>query len=176
MRLKGVLITFVVVVGLIFAAVNWQVLFAPAPVNLLVATVQVPLGISLLGFAVGLSLLFFLASLWERAGQLRQVTHQERLIEDLQARLDRQKSAEIESLESVLIDRTDLIRQQLENDSGRVEANLRASLLELEERLNSRLETLQERVVIVRNELAADIGELEGRLQGPDRDEVPEAG
>lgn len=176
MRLKGVLITFVVVVGLIFAIVNWQVLFAPTPVNLLVGTVQVPLGITLLLFAVGLSLVFFLAALWERAGQLRQVTHQERLIEDLQARLDRQQSAEIESLEGVLIDRTDLIRQQLEGDSGRVEANLRENLLELEERLNSRLEEVQERVVMVRNELAADIGELEDRLQGPDREGVPEAG
>lgn len=174
MRLKGVLITFVVIAGLVFAAVNWQVLFAPTRVNLLLATLEVPLGITLLVFTVALSLIFFLAALWERAGQLRQVTHLERHIEDLRARLDRQQSAEMVSLEGVLTDRTDLIRQQLESDSGRVEANLTASLLELEERLVSRLETVQERVVMVRNELAADIGELEDRLHGSDR--VSDAG
>jgi uncharacterized integral membrane protein len=165
MRLKGLLITFAVVVGLIFAALNWQVLFAATSVNLLVGTVEIPLGISLLLFAIVLAVAFFLAALWDRAAQLRQVTHQEKVIEDLRARLDRQRTAELEALEDVLRDRYDGVLRQLEQDSGRVEANLKESLGEFEARLMERLSLLQERVVLVRNELAADIGELEDRLQ-----------
>lgn len=165
MRLKGLLITLVVVVGLVFAVLNWQALFTAVPVNLLLGTVTVPLGFWLLVLAVGLALIFFLASLWERAAQLRQVTHQERVIEELQSRLDRQQSAELEALEGSLRERFDAVGQQLESDSGRVEANLKGSLVELEERLLERIGLLQERVVLVRNELAADIGELEDRLQ-----------
>lgn len=172
MKLKGILITLVVVAGLLFAVLNWQVLFTRAPVNLLLGTVEMPVGISLLVLAVALSLLFFLASIWERAGQLRQVTHQERVIENLRERLDRQRAAELEALEATIRDRFDGVLQQVENDSGRVEANIRESLAELEERQVERLELLQERVVLVRNELAADIGELEDRLQG--RAELPD--
>jgi uncharacterized integral membrane protein len=166
MRFKGLLITVVVVLGLLFAVVNWQVLFTRMPVNLIVAVAEVPVGISLLVLAVGLSLLFFLASLWERAAQLRQVTSQERQIEALRGRLERQRSGELEALEEVIRERFDAVRQQIESDSGRVEANLREALEALEARQGELLAQLQERVVLVRNELAADIGELEGRLQG----------
>ncbi|MEX2534901.1 MAG: hypothetical protein WD273_04795 [Trueperaceae bacterium] len=165
MRLKGILITLVVVVGLLFAVLNWQVLFTRMPVNLLLGTVQLPLGISLLVLAVALSLIFFLAALWERAGQLRQVTHQERLIDGLRERLDRKQSVELGALEGAFRDRIDALSQQIEVDSGRVEVNLQQSLSEMESRLIERMDLVQERVVLVRNELAADIGELEDRLQ-----------
>lgn len=164
MRFKGILITVVVVLGLLFALLNWQLLFTRTPVNLLLGTVDLPLGFSLLILALGLSLIFFLAAIWERAGQLSQVTHQERVIDDLRARLDRKQAAEIEALDASLRDRIDTIRQQIETDSGRVEANVRENLASLEERLGERMDMVQERVVLVRNELAADIGELEDRL------------
>lgn len=176
MKAKGILLTLVVLLGLLFAVLNWQALFATVPVNLLLDTVQVPLGITLLVLLVAVSLLFFLTSLWERANQLRQVTHMERLVESLQARLDRQRSSELSALEAAMRDRFDDVRRQIETDSGRLETNLGESLSameargnqkldELESRQSERLAEVQERVVLVRNELAADIGELEDRLQ-----------
>ncbi|HEX7005304.1 MAG TPA: LapA family protein [Trueperaceae bacterium] len=165
MRFKGVLITLVAVLGLLFALLNWELLFQPTPVNLLLGTVEMPLGFSLLLFALAVSLLFFLAALWERARQLQQVTHQERVIENLQARLERKRTEDIEALDSSLRDRIDTIRQQIETDTGRVEANLKETLGDLEGRLGERMDMVQERVVLVRNELAADIGELEDRMQ-----------
>jgi uncharacterized integral membrane protein len=165
MRFKGILITVVAVLGVLFALLNWELLFTRMPVNLLLGTVEMPLGFSLLVLVVGLSLIFFLAGLWERAGQLRQVTHQERQIEGLRARLDKKQSEEFAALDAAMRDRIDVVRQQMETDSGRVEANLRESLGLLEERLGERMDMVQERVVLVRNELAADIGELEDRLQ-----------
>lgn len=176
MRFKGILITVVVVLALLFALLNWQLLFTPTPVNLLLATVELPLGISLLILALGLSLLFFLASIWERAGQLRQVTHQERVIDELRKRLDRKQAEEIEALDASLRDRIDGLRQQIEVDTGRVEGNIRESLASLEERLGERMDMVQERVVLVRNELAADIGELEDRLQQERSVAEPEVG
>lgn len=176
MKAKGILLTLVVLLGLLFAILNWQALFATVPVNLILDTVQVPLGITLLALLVAVSLLFFLASLWERANQLRQVTHMERLIEGLQNRLDRQRSSELSALEAAMRDRFDDVRRQIETDSGRLEANLEETLAameargnekldEMESRQSERLAEVQERVVLVRNELAADIGELEDRLQ-----------
>lgn len=176
MRIRGTLITLVVVLGLLFALLNWELLFSMVPVNLLLGTVEMPLGFSLLVFAVAVSLLFFLAALWERARQLRQVTHQERVIENLQARLDRKQAEEIEALDASLRDRIDGLRQQIEADSGRVEANVKESLVQLEERLGERMDLVQERVVLVRNELAADIGELEDRMQRDRGLPEPEAG
>ena len=164
MRFKGILITLVVVLGLLFALLNWQLLFSPVPVNLLLGVVEIPLGFTLLLFALAVSLIFFLAGLWERAGQLRQVTHQERVIEGLRAKLDRKQAEELEALDASLRDKIDVLRQQIETDSGRVETNIKESLVLLEERLGERMDMVQERVVLVRNELAADIGELEDRL------------
>lgn len=165
MRFKGIVITLLVVLGLLFALLNWELLFTRMPVNLLLGTIDLPLGFSLLLFALGIGLLYFLVGIWERAGQLRQVTHQERVIEGLRAKLDRKQAEEMEALDASLRDRIDGLRQQIETDSGRVETNLRETLVLLEERLGERMDMVQERVVLVRNELAADIGELEDRLQ-----------
>lgn len=176
MKFKGLLLTVVVVLGLLFAVLNWQVLFSPTEVNLLLGAVQVPLGIMLLGLAVALSLIFFLAALWERAAQLRQVTQQERVIEGLRTQLERKRSEELAALEESLVEQYLTLRQQLESDTGRVETNLREELSQLERRNEERLELLQERVVLVRNELAADIGEMEDRLEGAVRGRQEEVG
>lgn len=176
MKFKGLLLTVIVVLGLLFAVLNWQVLFAPTEVNLLLGAVQVPLGIMLLGLAVALSLIFFLAALWERAAQLRQVTQQERVIENLRAQLERKRSEELAALEESLVEQYMTLRQQMESDTGRVETNLREELSQLERRNEERLELLQERVVLVRNELAADIGEMEDRLEGALRGRQEEVG
>src|SRR5690625_7390910 len=76
MRLKGILITAVVLFGATFAVANWQALFVTQNVNLFFASIELPLGLVLLFAAVGLSLMLFLVSLFDRAVQLRHITPQ----------------------------------------------------------------------------------------------------
>jgi uncharacterized integral membrane protein len=165
MRLKGILITAVVLLGAVFAAVNWPALFAVQPINFLFTTVEIPVGITLLLTALALSLLFFLVSLFDRAGQLRQITQQERQIAQLQARLDQRRLEELAELADTVTAGLSGVGQQVRDENSRLEANLREDLAALEARSNARFGELQERVVLVRNELAADIAASEETLR-----------
>jgi uncharacterized integral membrane protein len=165
MRLKGILITAVVLLSAVFAAVNWPALFAVQPVNLLFTTIEIPVGITLLLVALALSLLFFLVSLFDRATQLRQITQQERQIAQLQARLDKRRLEELAELAGTVTTGLSGVGQQVRDENSRLEANLREDLGALEERMSARLKELQERVLLVRNELAADIAASEETLR-----------
>lgn len=165
MRLKGILITAVVLLSAVFAAINWPVLFVVQPINLLFTTIEVPVGITLLLVALALSLLFFLVSLFDRASQLRQITLQERQILQLQGRLDQRRLEELAELAATVTAGLNGVGQQVRDENSRLETNLREDLTALEERNNARLEELQDRVMLVRNELAADIAASEDTLR-----------
>lgn len=165
MRLKGLLITLVIVLSAVFAVANWQVLFAPVPISYLFGTAELPLGAWLLAAAVGLALLFFLVSLFDRAGQLRQITQLERQLQVLDARLEKRRLEELEAVERALLGRIDALSERLEQGSGRLEANLREDLTAFEDRNGRRLAELEERLVLIRNELAADIAASEEILR-----------
>lgn len=165
MRLKGILITLVILLAVVFAAANWSTLSTPLPVNFLLFRAQVPLGFGLLVAAVLLSAAFFLVSLVDRAGQLRQVSALERRLETLRAKLDARRLEEIEQLEKTYVRRCDSLEAQLSSGFGRLEGELRESLASFEMRTKERLGSLQDRVVLVRNELAADIAEAEDTLK-----------
>jgi len=165
MRLKGMLITLVVLVGAVFAVSNWQTIFTNLPINLLFFTVSLPLGFMLLAAAVGLSAVFFLVSLIDRAGQLRQITVLERRIDTLQVKLEKRRVEEVGSLEAVLEKRVGELERQLESGMEHLEETLRESLAAFEMRSKERLQELEERVLLVRNELAADVAQVEDALR-----------
>lgn len=165
MRLKGILITAVVVLGGIFAALNWSALLRVQPVNLLFTTSELPLGFMLLLVALALSLLFFLAALFDRAAQLAQITQQEKQIAALQARLDQRRLEELGQLSDALSSGLSSVGQQVRDENARLELNLREDLNAAEERASSRFAELQESVLLVRNELAADIAASEDTLR-----------
>lgn len=173
MRLKGILITLVILLAFLFAAVNWQTVSASLPVNFLFFTVQLPLGFTLLVSAVVLSAIFFAVSLIDRAGQLRQITQLERQLETLRTKMDARRLEEIAQLEQTYVRRCDSLEAQLSSGLGRLESEMRESLASFEMRSKERLTELQERVVMVRNELAADIAEAEDTLQRQVKGELP---
>ena len=176
MRFRGILLTAVVVLAALFAVLNWSVLVTSVPINLLAVTVQLPLGFALLLLAVGLSLLFFATSLVDRAGQLRRVTQQERQIEALQGKLEGRRLEEIERLEQAYQARCDALDEQLAAGFARIEAALHEEVSASEARTHQRLDDVRERVVLVRNELAADIAEAEDALAKRVRGEEVEPG
>ncbi len=164
MRFRGILLTLVVLLAVLFSVVNWSVVVTSVPVNLLVATAQLPLGFMLLAVAVGLSLIFFATALFDRAGQLRRVTQLERQIEGLQAKMDQRRLVEVAQLEQAYLSRCDALEEQLASGLMRLEEVLGERLEAAETRTKERLEDVKERVVLVRNELAADIAEAQDTL------------
>lgn len=173
MRLKGILITLVVLVGVVFAVTNWATLNAAVPINLLFLTVQLPLGLTLLTFALGLAVLFFVVSLVDRAGQLRQITQLERQNEGLRARLEKRRLEEFETLETRVLERVGASEGALTARLEKAEEGLREAMAEFEMREKERLDEVRERVVLVRNELAADIAEAEDTLARRVNHETP---
>lgn len=165
MRLRGILLTVIVLLGVALAAANWDTLTASTPLNLLVATVQLPLGLTLLIAAVGLSLLFFALSLLERAGQLSQTNQLERQLNALQAKLNKKRLDELEALETRLGERLMGLESKLGDESDRLVAAQRDGLEALRAEQRERLMEIGERVLLVRNELAADIAKTEEALR-----------
>jgi uncharacterized integral membrane protein len=176
MRFRGILLTVVVLLATLFAVLNWSVLVTSVPINLLAVTVQLPLGFALLLAAVGLSLLFFATALFDRAGQLRRVTQLERLIEGMQGKLDRRRLEEVDQLEQAYQARCDALDEQLAAGFARLETALDERVGASEMRIHERLEDVRERVLLVRNELAADIAEAEDTLTRRVRGEEVEPG
>ena len=165
MRLKGFLITLVSILTVIFAVTNWGALTTELPVSLIFFRVPLPLGLILLLIALGLSFLFFFVSLIDRAGQLRQITQLERHIETLQTKLDKRRQEEVASLEESMESKLDAVVTRLGESAERLESATRESLSEFETRSNERFEKLEERVLLVRNELAADIGAAQENIR-----------
>ena len=176
MKIKGILFTVVILLGVLFAVLNWDLLLAPAAVNLLFGTVQVPLGFTLLAMLLVIAALFFLASLWERAQQLQHVTQQERQIQTLTRKLERMRTEEIERLEGSLQQRLSDLESKVVASSETTAQKLVESVQEMEREQAQRTETLAKRMLFVRNELAAELGELESRLALPPSTEAEDNG
>jgi uncharacterized integral membrane protein len=165
MRIRGILFTIVVVLALIFAVANWETVTTALPIALLFWSVEAPLGLILLATVVVLTAIFFFASLVERASQLRQVSHLERQIEGLRARLEQKRLEELEGIERAFRERTDKLEGTVKERGDALEAALGERLAEHEMRTKDRIEGVNERVVLVRDELAADVAEAEDLLR-----------
>ena len=165
MRSKGIFVTVVIVLAFIFTAFNWQSLSYPLPINLLFFQIPVPLGLFLIGTVIIVSLLFLLLSLFRRAGQLRHIMHIERQLDDLQGKLEKRRFDEIIQLEKSILARLDGLETHLtETDSGfRTAVSEHTSHIEAHERAQA--ERLEERVMLMRNELAANIAQVETSLK-----------
>ncbi len=164
MRFRGILLTLVVLLAVLFAVVNWPALTEPLPIDFLVLSITLPLGLVLLLTALALSVLFFFASLLDRASHLRRLNHLERTVESLQGKLERRRQEELVALEKAHRERADSLEGVMVERSEALATEVRGALADFEMRTKERLEQVQERVELVRDELAADIGEAEDML------------
>ena len=165
MRIRGTLLTIVVLLAVLFAVFNWAAVTTLLPIWLLFGTVEVALGLVLLGTLVALTAFYFLASLLDRSAQLRQVSHLERQIEGLQQRLERKRLEELEGIEKAFRERADKLEGVVRERGASVEETLSKKLAEHEMRTKDRIEGVTERVVLVRDELAADVAQTEDLLR-----------
>jgi uncharacterized integral membrane protein len=163
-RLRGILLTIVVLLALLLAVLNWGTLITPLPLDLLLLRFDWPLGLTLLGVAVVVAVLFFLSALVDRAGQLRQVTQLERQREGLQRSLDACRSELAERGRAATEDRLEALDHRIQEGIEALSNGLRDELAAADERQRERLDALAERVGRVRDELAADIAQSEDSL------------
>ncbi len=168
MRARGILLTVIVVLGIVFAILNWEALVTTLPLNLLFMRVSWPLGITLLVAVLAVALIFFLVSLLDRAGQLRHVTGMQRQLESTRARLDAQRDDDdallTRRLDTGFADLSRGFDERLERLRQALETSIDGRLAAQEDRMSERLDALSQRVVAVRDELAADIAETEDAL------------
>jgi hypothetical protein len=165
---------------LVVAAFNVPALLEPVPVDLLVTTVRMPLWPFLVGVPLVLAAVFLGAALLDRARQLRQVAALERQLEEARAVVERGREQALDGAVRELTGRLDALEAVVEGVGSGMEARLNTRLEALvarrdagDEALSERLSALAERVVRVRDELAADVAEAEDAvlraLQGVDR-------
>lgn len=170
MRLKGILITAIVLLSAAFAAVNWQALLVVQPTNLLFGTFEIPLGMTLLFIAVGLSLVFFLVSLFDRAAQYGLIARQEAHINRLQAKLDKRRLEEIAELAAAVETSLATVGQQVREENARLEVSLREDLSSFETRTRDRMDDLEDSLQAATHRLADTGSPGAGALPAGDND------
>jgi len=157
-RSRGIIVTLVVILLLLFTVINWPSLAVRLPVNLIFFRVQAPLGLILVAFALALSFVFLLVSLFRRAGQLRQISHLVAELERERARLEKKRLAEFEALEARLGERFGALQSSLQNvlaeQYGRLEASEQAQV-----------ERLEAHVLSIRNDLSSDLAQIETSIR-----------
>lgn len=157
MRSRGIIVTLIVILLVIFTWSNFPSLAVNLPLNLLFFQIQAPLGLILVGFALMLSFIFLLVSLFRRAGQLRQMSQLETELERERALVEKKRLSEFENLEEHLNGRLDALETTVQTavQSALAEQHRR---LELSER--AQLERLETQLLGIRNDIADDIGEI----------------
>lgn len=161
MRTRGILLTVLVAILGIFAVANWTTLTAPLPVNLLLLRIEVPVGLVLVGATVVLATVFFLAALFDRAGQLSEIRRLEAQIDTLRAKLDARRLEEIEEVRDAVQAWGSSLEKHVDARAAATETSLLEAIDRSDTRGGERFEALEARVLTVRNELAADVGEVE---------------
>lgn len=177
MRARGILLTVLILLLVLFAAVNWATLAAPLPVNLLVTRLEVPVGLVLLGVTVGLAVVFFAGALFDRAAQLREIRGLEKQLEKARTKLDAQRLDEIGEVRDAIQAWGASLEKRIDERVGAAETSIKDAIAEADGREDDRMRALEERVVTVRNELAADVGEAEDtirRMLGPQQGALPD--
>jgi uncharacterized integral membrane protein len=146
------IITCLIVLGM-FSVANWDLLTAPASINLLVFTVEGPLGMILLGAALVLAALCTVYVLWLRTTTLMELRQHTRDLEAQRALADRAEASRFTEL-----------RVYIGEEAGRQ----RTLVEEVRDALNTRVDaferTLLGSVQEASNTLAAYVGEVDEKL------------
>ncbi len=177
MRGRLLLLTVLLVLGALVAALNWTEMRETLRLELLFGAVDVTWGLVVLIVALVPALVLLLAGVLDQARSLRRVDVLERRLEEARAAAERARSVEIEALGRTFEERIEALRAGVEGVVQGSEARLEARFEGLETALGDRLDDLRERVVLVRDELAADIAEAEDTLlrgRGPALSEADE--
>ena len=147
------LIVVLALVG-IFAAVNWEAFLTPTALSLVFTDFQAPLGLVMLGIVIALSAVFLLYILAQQTSVLldhRRLTKQLESQRDLADQAEKSRFTELRTFLQAEL-------QQLQQRSDGYQSVLTGKLEALEKEVNRRAEQTE-------NTVAAQVGELDDRLQ-----------
>jgi hypothetical protein len=153
MRTQILLVALMVVLIVIFSALNWSNLNAPATINLLVTDVQGPIGLVVLMLSAVLIALFVLLVISLQANVLLEAKRHSRELSAQRELADKAEASRFTELNQMLQQEFSALRGQV-GKPGEVLA-----------RLDSVQESLHKELQDSGNTLAAYIGELENRLE-----------
>jgi uncharacterized integral membrane protein len=138
----------------IFAALNWEAFLAPTQLNLVFTNLQAPLGLIMLGIVIILSAAFLL---YVMALQTSVLLENRRLSKQLESQRELADQAE----KSRFIELRGYLQSELQQLQQRQNAHLSA----LTNKLESVQQDIQTRGQLTENAVAAQIAELDDRLQ-----------
>lgn len=153
MRTQILLVAVMVVAIVLFSALNWSALNAPASINLLVTQTQGPLGLVMLMLTAVLIALFVLLVISLQANVLLEAKRHSREMNAQRELADKAEASRFTELRQMVQQEFAGLREQLGNPS------------EVLARLDSIQESLRKEVQESGNSLAAYIGELENRME-----------
>lgn len=177
MKARGILLTVLLILFALFAAINWATLTTPLPVDLLILRVEIPVGLVLLAVTAALALIFFTGALFDRAGQLQEIRQLERQLDKTRQKADQKQAGEVAQLKDAVQAWGSSLERRIDDRVGAAEDRIKEAIEASEGRGQERAKALEDRVVTVRNELAADVGEAEDlirRMLGPAADALPD--
>ncbi len=125
MQLRNVILILVLVLVVIFAALNWSAIMAPTTLSLGVAEVQAPLGLVLLAMLAVLSTIFLLYVVYLQTSVLLETRRHQK---ELQAQRELADQAEASRFTE--------LRGYLDGRISELEASLSAQLGEMRDRQN----------------------------------------
>ncbi len=133
--IRALAIVFVVVLIVVFAAINWSAVMAPTRLSLAVTTVDAPIGLVMLGLVVILSVLF---TSWAITLQARAMLELRRHTKELQAQrelADKAEASRFVELRGDLLARMDQLESEVRADLEESANSLAATIGELDDRI-----------------------------------------
>jgi uncharacterized integral membrane protein len=154
MQAPTLLLLVVLTIIVVFAAVNWSVITAPATVSLLVTDVQAPLGLIMFGLTVLVTVLFLIFVAYLQTSVLLEARRHSR---ELKAQRELADKAEASRF-------TDL-RIYLDTELRKLGEQVAESRVGVTARIDLAQQDLRTTIEESGNSLAAHIGELDDRLE-----------
>jgi uncharacterized integral membrane protein len=154
MKFRTTFMIVVLALVAIFAAVNWEAFLAPTPLTLVFTDFQAPLGLVMLGVVVILTAVFLMYVMALQTSALFEARR-------LTKQLDTQRELADQAEKSRFIELRGYLQSELQQLQQRQNSHLSA----LTNKIESVQQDIQQRGQLTENAVAAQIGELDDRLQ-----------
>jgi uncharacterized integral membrane protein len=162
MQLRTLLLVLVLALIALFAAVNWSAFTAPTTLSLVFSTVEAPLGLIMLSATAVIAVLFLVVIVYLQTSVLLETRRHAKELDAQRQLADQAEASRFTELRAFL--EAELAKLGATHEQAKGE--LIARLERLEAEMRTAVETSG-------NTLAAYIGELEDRLEQPQRGEEP---
>jgi uncharacterized integral membrane protein len=154
MQLRTLLLVLVILLTVLFAAVNWAAFIAPTTLSLVFTTIEAPLGLIMLGVTASIVVLFLIFVVYLQSSVLFETRRHAKALEAERQLADQAEASRFTEL-----------RAFLDAELNRVAAGQEQAKSELLERIERLEHETRSAVETSGNSLAAYIGEFQDRVE-----------